>query len=122
MEMLSTIELIPSERFSGSRSFFSRRSVLNCMKSVWLSSIYLRKSLAVCLRAKESGSSPSSSRTTLTFSPSARNRLMPRRAAWMPAESPSYIMVAFSVNLWMRRICSTVSEVPHEATTFVMPS
>ena len=47
---------------------------------------------------------------------------MPRRAAWMPAESPSYIMVAFSVNLWMSRICSTVSEVPHEATTFVIPS
>ena len=47
---------------------------------------------------------------------------MPRRAAWMPAESPSYMMVTFSVNRLMRRICSTVREVPLEATTFVMPS
>ena len=40
----------------------------------------------------------------------------------MPAESPSYIMVTLDVNLWMRRICSTVSEVPQDATTLRMPS
>ena len=40
----------------------------------------------------------------------------------MPAESPSYIMVMFSVNLCISLTCSTVSEVPHEATTLQMPS
>ena len=84
--------------------------------------MYSRTSSRLCLREKESGSSPSGSSTTWTFIPSASTIGMPRRAAWMPAESPSYMMVMFSVNFLIRRTCSTVSEVPQEATTLVMPS
>lgn len=87
--MLLTIELMASERFSGSRSFLSNRSVLNSMKSVWFSSIYFLKSAAVCLRANESGSSPSGSSNTLRFMPSDSNMSVPLKAACMPAASPS---------------------------------
>ena len=88
-DMLLMMELMASERFSGSRSFFSIRSVLNSMKSVWCSSIYLRKSAAVCLRAKLSGSSPSGRSSTFRFMPSASSMSVPRMAACMPAASPS---------------------------------
>ena len=74
------------------------------------------------MRENESGSSFSGSSTTFTFIPSERIIDSPLIAACTPAESPSYIMVMLSVNLCISLICSTVSEVPHEATTLRIPS
>ena len=98
------------------------RSVLKSMKSRLFAAICSRTSSSVWLLAKSSGSCPSGSSTTFTFMPSFSTRPMPLRAALMPAPSPSYIMVMLSVNLRISLICSTVREVPLEATTFVMPS
>ena len=51
-----------------------------------------------------------------------QSELHPLSEAWMPAESPSYMMSMLSVNLWISLTCSTVREVPQEATTLVIPS
>ena len=100
----------------------SRMSVLNVMKSCSCDSKKAVTSSKVCLRENESGSSPSGRSTTFTFIPSLSTRPIPRSAALIPAESPSYMMQILSVNFLMSLICSTVRDVPLDATTLVMPS
>ena len=63
--------------------------VLKEMKSSSAVRMNSRSSVALCLRANESGSSPSGRSTTRTLSPSRRIMSIPRREALMPAESPS---------------------------------
>ena len=53
--------------------------------------------------------------------PSFRIMSIPRKEACMPAESPSYITVMLRVKRCSNCICSVVSEVPDEATTFSTP-
>ena len=55
-------------------------------KEVFTNSI---KSDALCLREKESGSSPSGNSNTLIFRPSSSNKSIPRMEALIPAASPS---------------------------------
>ena len=87
--MLCMMLEMASARFTGSLTPLSNTCVLNCMKSVLLSSMYWRNSSAVCFLAKESGSSPSGSSITFTFMPSLSSMSVPRSAALMPAASPS---------------------------------
>ena len=87
--MLSMMLEIASERTRGSVASFSSTFVLNSIKSVWCSLMYCLNSSAVCLRAKESGSSPSGNSITFTFIPSLSNMSVPLSAALMPASSPS---------------------------------
>ncbi len=121
--MLFTTLLISSARFIGSFADSLRSNcVLNRMKSTSLAVINVLKSVALCLRANESGSSPLGNRTTLTLSPSSKSISIPRKEASIPAESPSYRTVIFSVNRWINRICPGVSAVPDEETTFSTPA
>ena len=120
--ILVTILSIKEARLTGSSALSSmKRRVLKRMKSVWWLSIYSLYSLALCLRAKLSGSSPSGSNKTFTFIPSANNISIPRIDALIPALSPSYNTVILFVNLRIILICPGVSEVPDEATTFLTP-
>ena len=96
-EMLFTMPLMASERFTGSLTFSTVSWVLKLMKSCWCCSIYDFSSSVECLRANESGSSPSGSSSTLMFMPSCRSMSVPRMAACMPASSPSYSSVMFCV-------------------------
>ena len=96
-EMLFTMPLMASLRFTGSLTPSTVSRVLNEMKSCWFSSIYRFSSSVECLRAKESGSTPSGSSSTLMFMPSCSSMSVPRMAAWMPASSPSYNKVMFCV-------------------------
>ena len=88
-DMLLIMPLMPSERFTGSLTPSTVRRVLKPIKSCWFCSIYCFSSSVECLRAKESGSSPSGSNSTFTFMPSCSSMSVPRMAAWMPASSPS---------------------------------
>ena len=120
-ETLRTMLPIASERFTGSVTPLSRRSVLNCMKSVWWPSIYATNSSALCFLEKLSGSSPSGRSSTLMFIPSASSMSVPLMAAWMPASSPSYNSTTFAVKRCNMRIWYTLRAVPELATTFSMP-
>ena len=69
-ETLLMTALMASDRLTGSLMPSTVSLVLKAMKSCWWSSIYLRSSSDECLCAKESGSSPSGSSSTLMFMPS----------------------------------------------------
>ncbi|MPN33976.1 hypothetical protein SDC9_181468 [bioreactor metagenome] len=121
--MLWTILVIsPAFLIGSSPTSSSSRLVLKRMKSCSFSSINRLNFSAFCLRANESGSSPPGNSTTLTFIPSSSNRSMPRKAALIPAASPSYKTVMFSENRWIIRIWPCVSAVPDDATTFSIPA
>ena len=124
--MMATVRImseISADRLIGSVPASSNsRRVLKRMKSVSFCRINSANWLALCLRAKESGSSPSGRSTTFTFMPSSNSRSIPRKAALIPAASPSYKTVMLLVKRCIRRICPCVRAVPDEATTFSTPA
>ena len=124
--MIATVRIISeirAERLIGSPPASANNNfVLKRMKSVSFWLINSANSLALWLRANESGSSPAGRSTTLTFIPSSNNISIPRRAALIPAASPSYNTVILFVKRCMSRICPCVSAVPEEATTFSTPT
>ena len=100
---------------------FNNRLVLKRMKFSSWSEMYCWNSVALCLREKLSGSSPSGNNNTLMFMPSAKSMSIPLMLALMPASSPSYNSVMLEVNRCNKRICSSDNAVPELATTFSSP-
>ena len=121
-EMLFTMSCISWARFIGSLPASAISScVLNFRKSTALFSRNATVSSALCVCEYESGSSPSGSDTTFMFMPSASSMSIPLMDACMPAASPSYSTVTLLVKRCISRICPVVSDVPDDATTFLMP-
>ena len=122
LEILSTISRTVSAFFTGSPAASSTsRFALYCIKSFAFSSKKATISSLLCFRENESGSSPSGKEQTLTFIPCSRIKSIPRSAARCPAASPSKRTVIFLVSLFINRICSGVSAVPEDETTFSIP-
>ncbi len=118
----STTLLMASERLRGSSAASCIITcVLKRMMSVSCAFTYSLNFSGVFTRAKESGSCPSGRRSTFTFILWLRSMSIPLSEAFMPAASPSYRRVMFSVKRCMRAICPSVSAVPDDAITFSIP-